>query len=91
MNAAYLSALSTLAGSVIGGGRVGLLLVEERWFTIYFARLPIAHFDSREWRVVPWRKTRGFDRDEAGEEEASPSPAPHPFGNQEKVSGMCPV
>ena len=77
---------------VLWGERIGLLPVDDRWFTIYFAQLPIASFDSRELRVVPWRKPSGFDMDEAGEGDASPSPAPLPLdGKQEKVSGMCPV
>jgi len=77
---------------VLWGERIGMLPVDERWFTIYFAQLPIAAFDSYDLRVVPWHKPSGFDRDEAGEGEVSPSPAPHPLdGNQEKVSGMCPV
>jgi len=60
------------------GERIGMLPVDERWFTIYFAQLPIAAFDSYELRVVPWHKPSGFDRDEAGEGEVSPSPASSP-------------
>jgi putative transposase len=77
---------------VLWAERIGLLPVDDRWFTIYFAQLPIASFDSRELRVVAWRKPQGFDVDEAGEGDASPSPAPLPLDRkQEKVSGMCPV
>ena len=72
--------------------RIGLLPLDERWFTIYFAQLPIASFDSRELRVVAWRKPQGFDMEEAGEGEAFPSPAPLPLdAKQEKVSAMSPV
>jgi transposase InsO family protein len=77
---------------VLWGERIGLSAEDERWYTIYFAQLPIARFDSRQLRVVPWQKPRGFDVADAGEGEVSPSPAPHPLdGNKEKVSGMCPV
>src|SRR5664279_5626266 len=60
---------------VLWAERIGLLPLDDRWFTIYFAELPIASFDSRELRVVAWRKPQGFDVEEAGEGEASPSPA----------------
>ena len=77
---------------VLWGERVGLLPLDERWFAIYFAQLPIAAFDSYQLRVLPWRKRPGFDMDKAGEGEVSPSPAPLPLkAGEEKVSGMCPV
>ena len=80
---------------VLWGERIGLLPRDARWFTIYFAQLPLAEFDSQHRKVVPLRPTAGFDRDEAGEGEASPSPAPHPLAGagkeNVKVSGMCPV
>ncbi len=40
---------------VLWGERVGLLPLDERWFAIYFAQLPIAVFDSRELRVCSWK------------------------------------
>jgi len=73
---------------VLWGERVALLPVDERWYTIYFAQLPLGQFDSWRRRVEPLPKD--FYEDEAGEEDKSPSPAPHPLTN-EKVSGMCPV
>lgn len=76
---------------VLWGERVGLLPIDERWFTIYFAHVPLARFDSRERRVLPLLKPNGFNLDEAGEEDDSPSPAPHPLNPDEKVSGMSPV
>jgi len=77
---------------VLWGERIGLLPVDERWLTIYFAQLPIACFDSRELRVSPWLPAQDFAKEEAGEGEASPSPAPLPLdGKQEKVSAMRPV
>lgn len=74
---------------VLWGERVGLLPVDDRWYTIYFARVPLARFDSRFRQVEPLPKDF-FDVENAGEEDASPSPAPHPL-NPEKVSGMPPV
>jgi transposase InsO family protein len=77
---------------VLWGEPIGLLPVDDRWFTVYFARFPIARFDSRQLRVLPLNKAKEYDSARAGEGEASPSPAPHPLNPQkEKVSGMCPV
>ena len=78
---------------VLWGERVGLLAEDDRWFTIYFAQLPLARFDSRRLRVTPLPKREGFDNVGGGEGDASPSPAPHPLrtSQEEKVSGMCPV
>ena len=74
------------------GGTVGLLPVDDRWFAIYFAQLPIASFDSHPLRVEARRKPQGFNVDEAGEGEVSPSPAPLPLDEKQKQpSGMCPV
>jgi transposase InsO family protein len=78
---------------VLWGERVGLLAENERWFTIYFAQLPIARFDSWKLRVRPLPTTTGACyKVGAGEGDVSPSPAPLPLSNEEqKVSGMCPV
>jgi len=88
---------------VLWGERVGLLPIDERWYTVYFAELPLARFDSWHRRVLPLptaknpkgakvAETASFYIAEAGEGEASP--APHPLTGmqeQEKVSGMSPV
>jgi transposase InsO family protein len=74
---------------VLWGERIGLLPVDDRWFTIYFAHVPLASFDSRLRQVVPLPKN--FNVDGAGEEVTSPSPAPHPLNPAEKVSAMSPV
>lgn len=78
---------------VLWGERVGLLPLDERWYTIYFAQIPLARFDSWQRRVLPLPKNSGFYGADAGEgENRSPSPAPHPLtATEEKVSGMCPV
>jgi transposase InsO family protein len=78
---------------VLWGERVGLLAEDDRWFTIYFAKIPIARFDSRMLRVAPLPKTgEGFSKMAAGEGKVPPSPAPHPLTEEEQnVSGMCPV
>jgi len=81
-----------LLSEVLWAERIGLLPVDDRWFTIYFAQLPIASFDSHQLRVVARRKPQGFDVDEAGEGEVSPSPAPLPLDEKQKqLPGMCPV
>lgn len=77
---------------VLWSERIGLLPEDDRWFTIYFAQFPIGRFDSKQLRVTPLPKAEIDYKADAGEEEASPSPAPHPLiGPDEKVSGMCPV
>ena len=77
---------------VLWGERVGLLPVDDRWFTVYFAHLPLGRFDSRQLRMSPLPKAGVDYRTIAGKGEASPSPAPHPLNlNDEKVSGLCPV
>jgi len=78
---------------VLWSERVGLLPEDDRWFTIYFAQVPIARFDSRMLRVVPLPRTgEGFSKVGAGEGETPPSPAPHPLEEEDRnVSGMCPV
>ena len=77
---------------VLWGERVGLLPSDERWYTIYFAHVPLARFDSWQRRVLPLPKGVSFYSAEAGEGEPSPSPAPHPLGTtEEKLSGMRPV
>jgi transposase InsO family protein len=76
---------------VLWGERVGLLPVDDRWFTVYFAQVPIARFDSRQAFLLPLPTTGDLTKGVAGEGNASPSPAPHPRKPPEKVSGMCPV
>lgn len=78
---------------VLWGEQVGLLPEDDRWFTIYFAQLPLARFDSKNLQVTPWLKPEGFDNAGAGEgDAASPSPAPYPLtGADQHVSGICPV
>jgi transposase InsO family protein len=77
---------------VLWGECVGLLPVDDRWFTIYFAQFPLARFDSYKLRVLPLLPAKNRVMADAGEGEVSPSPAPHPLHEPEqKVSGMCPV
>ena len=77
---------------VLWGENVGLLPEDDRWFAIYFARYPIARFDSQKLQVTPLPKTGGLANVPAGEADSSASPASQPRIEQEqKVSGMCPV
>jgi transposase InsO family protein len=78
---------------VLWGERVGLLPVDERWFTVCFMHYPIARFDSRTLRVLPLPSQDSFDIANAREGDASPSPAPHPLIEAEKgkLSDMSPV
>ena len=78
---------------VFWGERIGLLPEDQRWFTIYFAHLALARFDSQKLQVIPWPKGRDFANMGGGEgDAASPSPPPHHLTTQDqKVSGMRPV
>jgi putative transposase len=74
------------------GEPIGLLPVDERFYTVYFAAFPIARFDSHRRMTLPLAKAKDCSGAEAGAGEVSPSPAPHPLeARPEKVSGMCPV
>jgi putative transposase len=75
---------------VLWGENVGLLPEDGRWFTIYFAQLPLARFDSQTLRVKPLPQTQ--EHLTAREGDASPSPAaPHHGPKDQKVSGIRPV
>ena len=78
---------------VLWSERVGLLPEDDRWFTVYFANVPIARFDSERLRVMPMPKpVEDFVEMGAGEGEKPPSPAPHPRRVEDQnVSGMRPV
>lgn len=76
---------------VLWGERVGLLPVDDRWFKVYFAQVPLALFDSQRLCTKPLSNAEDLRNDEAGEGNASPSPAPHPRTTSNEVSGMCPV
>jgi transposase InsO family protein len=76
----------------LAGESIGLLPMDDRFYTIYFAAFPIARFDSRKLVIVPQSEGKDFFGAGAGEGEASPSPAPHPLKTpEEKLSGMSPV
>lgn len=76
---------------VLWGENVGLLPENDRWFTIYFAHLPLARFDSYNLQMLPCKTSTGFYKVRAGQGE-TPSPAPHPPTEQDQnVSGMRPV
>ena len=74
------------------GESIGLLPIDDRFYTVYFARFPIARFDSHRLVIVPQSKGKDFSGDGARKGEASPSLASLPLqASEEKVSGMCPV
>ena len=70
---------------VLWGERVGLLPIDERWYTVYFAELPLARFDSWQRRVLPLPSAKNpkqaklveraaFYSADAGEEEGGVRP-----------------
>lgn len=74
------------------GESIGLLPVDERFFTVYFAAFPLARFDSHKLVIAPCPMQTSFCEVGAREGEVSPSLASHPReAAEEKVSGMCPV
>lgn len=74
------------------GESIGLLPMDDRFYTVYFAAFPIARFDSYKLVIVSQHKSKDFLGDGAREGDGSPSPAPHPLEESDgKVSGMCPV
>src|SRR5260370_24750419 len=77
---------------VLWGERVGLLPADDRCFTIYFAQLPLARFDSHQLQVTSLPETGSGDNVTAREGAEAPSLAPHLRMEQhQKVSGMRPV
>ena len=88
---------------VLWGERVGLLPIDERWYTVYFAELPLARFDSWQRRIVPLPPEKnpkgekvgeraGFYIAAAGEEEVSLPlhPIPSPGCKERKKCQGCP-
>ena len=74
------------------GESIGLLPMDDRFYTVYFAAFPIARFDSHQRMIVLPPQCKDFSGARAREGEASPSPALLPLeAENEKVSGMCPV
>jgi transposase InsO family protein len=84
---------SVFLSETLAGEPIGLLPIDERFYTVYFAVYPIARFDSRKLQILRLPKNeKTFVRNGAGEGEESPSPAPHPLETPEaKLSGMSPV
>ena len=71
---------------VLWGEPVGLLPVDDRWFTVYFGQFPIARFDSKQLRVMPLPKAGVEYKADAGGGGGCPSPPPptHPKKEAEK-------
>lgn len=74
---------------VLWGEPVGLLAEDERWYTVYFARFPIARFDSRQLRVLPLKKPKSMIRLMQGKENRSPSPDPIPSNQRRRKCQGC--
>ena len=64
---------------VLWGEPIGLLPVDDRTFTVYFAHLPLARFDDKTCKLTPLPYRSGV-RDKNKN-----------LPNKEKVSDMCPV
>src|SRR5258707_11549830 len=62
---------------VLWGERVGLLPADDRCFTIYFAQLPLARFDSHKLQVTSLPETGSGDNVTA--REGAEAPPLHPI------------
>jgi hypothetical protein len=60
---------------MLAGEPIGLLPLDQRCYTVYFAYLPLAHFDAWQRRIRPLPKAPSFDKAKAGAGDKSPSPA----------------
>lgn len=76
----------------LAGEPIGLLPIDDRFYTIYFAHVPVARLDEHTFTVRQLPKQRDCSRRGAREGDVSPSPAPLPLrAPEQKLSGMCPV
>jgi len=73
------------------GERVGLEAVDERWFIIYFAHVPLVRFDSRTRTVHRLTPAPDLYIEDAKEGEMPPSSALHPQNPEQNLSTMSPV
>ena len=82
---------------VLWGERVGLLPIDERWYTVYFADVPLARFDNWRRRVLPLPPKKDAEGESAAEpssfyvagaREGEVSPSPHPIPSR-KRSKKC--
>jgi putative transposase len=73
------------------GEPVGLEPVDERWYIIYFAHVPLVRFDSRTWTMHRLTPALDLYRADAEEGEPPPSSALHPQNPEQNLSTMSPV
>ena len=90
---------------VLWGEPIGLLPVDDAIYTVYFAHLPLARFDSRTGKTYRIPRASNNPTTRASSGEASTEPAKQSqkqmqmqeqmqkqnLPNKEKVSGICPV
>lgn len=73
------------------GEHVALEPIDERWFSIYFAHILLARFDSRSCLVHRLPPAKGFSIADAKEGAPPPSSALHPQNPEQNLSTMSPV
>jgi len=76
---------------ILIGEPVGLEPVDERWYTIYFAQLPLVRFDSRTCTLHRLLPDNDLYITDAEEGERPPSSALHPQNPEQNLSTMSPV
>jgi len=73
------------------GEHVGLEAIDERWYTIFFADVPLARFDGWSCTVHRLPPAKDFYLKDAKEGELPPSSALHPQNPDQNLSTMSPV
>jgi transposase InsO family protein len=63
---------------VLWGEPVGMLEELDKTYTVYFANLPLAHFDPATCKLIPMNHSRANDKNKN-------------LPKKEKLSGICPV
>lgn len=75
---------------VLWGEPIGLLLVDDRWFTVYFTRFPIARFDSRQLCCSAAKPSQEALQREGKGRGRFPCPLhPIPSTRREKMCQVC--
>ena len=76
---------------MLWGERVGLLPVDEGCYTIYFAHMPVARFDTRSGKTYRLPRGKGVQTRRSVSWATAPETEKQNLPDKEKVSDMCPV
>jgi transposase InsO family protein len=78
---------------VLWGEPIGLLPLDDGGYTVYFAHMPLAHFNVRTGKLSPLNRPSPARHAPSGTGQACPVPEDNNqnLPEKEKVSAMCPV